>query len=1591
MTKSTQTENRYAVCIGVNQYQPSARLGTLRFAEKDAKAVHDLLGQSGFAPENLCLLLGEDATLDAINSALSTMILDRPGENDLVVFYFAGHSLPLTTNEREVQQGGEPRSEVFLTSYDFDREKIEQSPSFRMQHALGMERLRKVFFEGEGSRKRLFIFDSCYSGDFYGPTYRDDQTTDPVQGYIRRMLDSKSIGRVALSSCLPIQKAAEDPKLGHGRFTYYLLEGLSGDPEALRRDGCVTAGSLFDYIADKLPSEQRPVLSGVQHDKFELICYPDKAVPIPTQAESEDAKRKEREERLHALLADPSGFSFMRSRLESFVGRKDELAEIREYIAEKLPTGGYVTITGQPGQGKSSIIARLIEIYQQEYGPDNVAFHFIPFNPGPDHQVSLLRSIMARLILKYNLSDRYVDSESRSVLHGYFSKVLAELSARGGQEVIFIDGLDQIEADASGVRDLSFLPNNPPSGVVFVLGTRPDDTLRPLELLKPLREYRLPDLSREDFNLILQHHHVHLDSAIADQLYQAMQGNALFLDLLARELVERGPAPLKELIERLAHNPEHLFSLSIARLKRPPMEWREVIKPALGVLLVAQEPLGVRQIRQILGVDDDRLRDGMERLGGLIVKDQQYRYSLFHLKLAEYLRQDEQRPDKEYIFASDDIEDWHKRLAQWCAGDDLSIIWQDISNNRAEQQRREYARRHYITHLYYARQWQQLFEVLDEGVYGRAKLRFDPGTRLYAQDLHLGRQAAAWDGWTLELSTDMLPRLWHYTFLRCSLASRADRYPVTSFCLLVLLKRKQEALGLAEMLTNPAHKARILAVIADPVAALHERQRDASPDVHEEAENAHLESESVDNARDAEKAEALHAVSLLLQQVEYWVGNEPIWGEVELLIHSLPDTSQKARTLTELALAMERMGRRHDAEQIRWEIIDEALPQQAEQIDQAHPENQDSIEALVAHAMELGKAGRETEAWQLLLSLESPWRKIQWLANLGTQAAQMRHRKQIGQIQQDLKGLLHVVAEAELGTEALAAPTSSLEQEEGLDHEQLIERLIGHALKLQQGGWRKEAEQRFKKAERIIRDISDETRRNEAWLLLVEARGRTRNWREVERLKKEFSPGKDMARFLGLYGVLLGQAGSRGAAAQVLESMTSQAAFDSIVVAVLQDQAWVKLAEEYWNKELWIDAKDAIAQIHNEQRRHETLILCAKAAIQKQRWQEINTLFENMDTKKKSKLFVRFGKIAVQNGLMEEAEDICDKVEEMIDGDKDDQFFYDDKTSKMKLFSRLGIIFERIGKEQKAESILQVVEKDILSLFHGIHKDQALAKLANALAQANHRREARDVIDAIVDQTIKEGALFDLGHLFTLEKHWVEAKEAIDAIVDQTIKEGALFDLAHSLALEKYWREAEDVIRSIEEKETRNRALLDLVDLLIDAKLWEDAERVARSIQDDILQAQALNNLAVAFATEEHEIREKEQTEEHEMQEAGPADQPLPHIEAGELVLAGARAEKRIPREPTRERGRRPAVIERRALSALPALATSQPPGESELIQSLRKQWLKAETEEQALEHFMPVCEFVSHYPPSGIQLWEAFKSVNTFLEALAFPHTPLS
>ena len=523
---------------------------------------------------------------------------------------------------------------------------------------------------------------------------------------------------------------------------------------------------------------------------------------------------------LRACLHNHSGF--INDRLASFVGREQELADIRQQIAALQPNGGYVIITGQAGQGKSSVLAKLVD----DYGRDHVAHHFIPCIPSLDHQVDLLQNLMAQLCLKHDLSALYVAPDSRPVLRAYLSQVLNEIARTGAQEVIFIDGLDQLEEKANGEQDFSFLPVNPPAGMVLVLGTRPNDTLKSLELLKEQQEYRLPNLSRSDFGLILHHRDVALAPALVDRFYQVVEANALALDLVARELALHDMFDAAAMIDYIAANPDQIFSLVIKRLKRDAQQWQSVLRPLLGMLLAAQHPLSQQALQVLITAPAASVREGVERLGGLVQHDGQGCYSFSHGKLYDFLREDIAQPEKLYVFTLDEEQGYHAQFARWCDRDaTLGGIWEDTLDP-AEQERRMYSRKHYITHLARAGVYEQLWQVLDVGEYGTAKLRHDPSTRSYVLDLDRARDAVivAGDG-AVAAGIALLPRLWKYSLWRCSLNTCTDALPDNIFPLMAQLGHEQEALRLAELLSEPKCKVDILITLGQHVSSIEDQQQ----------------------------------------------------------------------------------------------------------------------------------------------------------------------------------------------------------------------------------------------------------------------------------------------------------------------------------------------------------------------------------------------------------------------------------------------------------------------------------------------------------------------------------------------------------------------------------------------------------------------------------------------------------------------------------------------------------------------------------------------------------------------------------------------
>jgi hypothetical protein len=92
-TVSDDGKRRLAVIVGVTTY-PYLEKADLAGPENDARLFYELLtNPTGFRfpEENVCLLLNDQATQDSVVNAFEEGLIANARQDDVAVFYFAGH------------------------------------------------------------------------------------------------------------------------------------------------------------------------------------------------------------------------------------------------------------------------------------------------------------------------------------------------------------------------------------------------------------------------------------------------------------------------------------------------------------------------------------------------------------------------------------------------------------------------------------------------------------------------------------------------------------------------------------------------------------------------------------------------------------------------------------------------------------------------------------------------------------------------------------------------------------------------------------------------------------------------------------------------------------------------------------------------------------------------------------------------------------------------------------------------------------------------------------------------------------------------------------------------------------------------------------------------------------------------------------------------------------------------------------------------------------------------------------------------------------------------------------------------------------
>ncbi len=251
-----QVINCYLVAVGINEYENPAL--NLNYAKNDARAFSKTMREQGkniFQNIEVRSLYDKEATRENILQALDELAAKvRP--EDVFVFYYAGH--------------GSMVDNIF---YFIPTENVSLYQAERLaEESLEAEAMQQKF-RAIAALKQVVVLDACQSGGSAQILAQRGAMEEKAMAQL-----SRSSGVHVMAAAGSEQYATEVESLGHGLFTYTLLEALGGGADGAPRDGNVTVYELKAYLNDQVPelsrehkgSTQWPYTFSIGHD-FPLI------------------------------------------------------------------------------------------------------------------------------------------------------------------------------------------------------------------------------------------------------------------------------------------------------------------------------------------------------------------------------------------------------------------------------------------------------------------------------------------------------------------------------------------------------------------------------------------------------------------------------------------------------------------------------------------------------------------------------------------------------------------------------------------------------------------------------------------------------------------------------------------------------------------------------------------------------------------------------------------------------------------------------------------------------------------------------------------------------------------------------------------------------------------------------------------------------------------------------------------------------------------------------------------------------------------------------------------------------------------------
>ncbi|MBL8550721.1 MAG: caspase family protein [Hyphomonadaceae bacterium] len=222
---------QHVIVAGIDQY--TGELPSLNFAVADARAVADyfrVAQMGGYSNRRVSALFNAQAAKQSVLGAIAAAAA-ASGVDDSILIYLAGHGFAVSRADWRFAPSG----------------AIPDGPMLNATTISGAE--LEAALVGARARRVVVMIDACQSTAAFGAF------VDQRELYRRFFNDlSRTTGLAVFTAARPDADAYELNQLGHGAFTFAMLQGLTGRADAAPPDGRVMVAELASYLESSVPA-----------------------------------------------------------------------------------------------------------------------------------------------------------------------------------------------------------------------------------------------------------------------------------------------------------------------------------------------------------------------------------------------------------------------------------------------------------------------------------------------------------------------------------------------------------------------------------------------------------------------------------------------------------------------------------------------------------------------------------------------------------------------------------------------------------------------------------------------------------------------------------------------------------------------------------------------------------------------------------------------------------------------------------------------------------------------------------------------------------------------------------------------------------------------------------------------------------------------------------------------------------------------------------------------------------------------------------------------------------------------------------------